>query len=269
MTTSTRQKSTCSVKPPPPSSPPPSAHGVAAAAAAAQTSSSSVSSQSRSASGEGDRKQGVGGNWRGRLRVCVRAFGKNFVSRSRGGKKKKAAKGNRSAAGTTSNLQKREKKSHRGWGENTVARPRVAVDETPQSYALHDEKDSKLKSRERVAQLANARGWPQPTPVPNLRSHSRRRKQKKGGRHARTPPSKPAGTYLVLYVTDVLVNLRLFQSELESLTLGPARPGHGRTATVLVPSRHRAAHETGVDEQVVFVQRRRHRLLDCKNQGER
>ena len=62
------------------------------------------------------------------------------------------------------------------------------------------------------------------------------------------------GAHLVLDVSDVLVNLRLLEERLERLALGPARPSHGRAGPVLVPPRHRAAVEPGVDGEVVFVQ---------------
>ena len=62
------------------------------------------------------------------------------------------------------------------------------------------------------------------------------------------------GAHLVLDVSDVLVYLRLLEERLERLALGPARPSHGRAGPVLVPPRHRAAVEPGVDGEVVFVQ---------------
>ena len=62
------------------------------------------------------------------------------------------------------------------------------------------------------------------------------------------------GAHLVLDVSDVLVNLRLLEERLERLALGSARPSHGRAGPVLVPPRHRAAVEPGVDGEVVFVQ---------------
>lgn len=63
-------------------------------------------------------------------------------------------------------------------------------------------------------------------------------------------------THLVFYVSDVVVNVRLLQQRLERLPLGSARASHGRARPVLVPPRHRAPVEPGVDGQVIFVQSR-------------
>ena len=73
-------------------------------------------------------------------------------------------------------------------------------------------------------------------------------------------------THLVLYVSDVVVDVRLLQQRLERLALGPARASHRRARPVLVPPSHRAPVETGVDGEVVFVQSRgRHRACALRS----
>ena len=75
----------------------------------------------------------------------------------------------------------------------------------------------------------------------------------------RAVATKP-DTHLVFYVCDVVVNVRLPDKRLERLPLGSARASHRRARPVLVPPRHRAPVEPGVDGQVIFVQSsRRHR----------
>lgn len=77
-------------------------------------------------------------------------------------------------------------------------------------------------------------------------------------------------THLVLYVSDVVVDVRLLQQRLERLALGPARASHRRARPVLVPPSHRAPVEAGIDGEVIFVQSRgRHRACALRSAAKR
>ena len=75
--------------------------------------------------------------------------------------------------------------------------------------------------------------------------------------------------HLVLDVPDVLVDFALLEQRLERLPLGSARARHGRARSVLVPPRHRAAVEPGVDREVVLVQGRHRGARRSKWRGAR